>query len=162
MSRKSRGFETASRVLILLQNGTLIGILLLYFASTIPMSILTNNRANALIEEAVDLMTRLYKAGKLAQAGRSVTSVLPEPLGEIIKQSTALQARQAGLNKWIDGLLAIAVFFCTFFAAAAVASLRFVLQLRRGGLEPFRMLSAPLMSTLRQSRSELCRPATSM
>lgn len=132
MSRKSRGFETASRVLILLQNATLIGVLVLYFGSTIPMSIFTNNNANALIGDAFSLMNQLYAASQLAQGGLPVDGVLGAPVTQILKEAQELQAREAGLKKWIDGLLAIAIFFCFFFACAAIASLRFVLQLRKG------------------------------
>ena len=132
MSRKSRGFETASRGLILAQNFTLVGILVLYFGSTIPMSILTNDKANNLIEDALSLIERLQAAGTASRAGLPADGILKASLGEVLQQAQQLQEREAGLKKWIDGLLAIAIFFCFFFACAAIASLRFVLQLRQG------------------------------
>ena len=96
MSRSSRGFETASRRLILAQNGTLIGVLFLYFASTLPMSIITNNRANNLIDDALTLMERLEAAGIASRAEMPVDTILKAPIGEILSQAQALQDREKG------------------------------------------------------------------
>jgi hypothetical protein len=156
MSRSSRGFETASRRLILAQNGTLIGVLFLYFASTLPMSIITNNRANNLIDDALTLMERLEAAGIASRAEMPVDTILKAPIGEILSQAQALQDREKGLNVWIDGLLAIAIFFCFFFACAAIASLRFVLRLRQGKLPQINFCSQ-LMDSLQNLRRQ-CRP----
>ena len=78
-------------------------------------------------------MHKLEGASAAISAGLSPDTALDGlTLSDILAQVQTLESQESGLRIYIDVLLGLAVFFCAVFAVAALASLRFVLMLRRG------------------------------
>lgn len=72
------------------------------------------------------------RASAAVAAGQSTTPIFGDrTLASLLDTAVQLEEGEKQVRKYIDGALAIAVFFCLVFFIAAVASWRFVLQLRK-------------------------------
>lgn len=132
VSSKSRGFESASKWLIWIQNAGLLGTIVVYFASFLPLAIFTNRKANYFMAEALAFMDRLVLAARSAAAGQSTDTILGAPLPVVLAQAAQVQEdRGREMRPYINGLFALSVLVAGSTAIAALASLRFVFKLRR-------------------------------
>ena len=132
LSHNSRGFESASKRLIWIQNAGLLGTIVAYFAAFIPLSLLSNKKANFFMAEAIGFMERLLLAAKAAAAGLSADDILGAPIPVLLVEAAKVQEqRTREMRPLINGLFTLSMIVAGTTAIAALASLRFVLQLRK-------------------------------
>ena len=132
VSHRSRGFESASKWLIWIQNAGLLGTIVIYFASFISLSILANKKTNFFMLEAIGFMDRLLLAAKAAASGLPVDDILGAPLPVLLAEAAQVQEeRTAELRPYINGLFTLSMIVAGTTAIAALASLRFTLRLRK-------------------------------
>lgn len=159
ISSNSRGFETASKLTLLLNNLALIGVLIIFFAALIPMAVITNQRANYFLEKGRDLILRLIAAGTAKEAGMPTQEILGGTLVDVIQEALDLQdERKKRMTPLIWGLFAQTILFGFFTALGSLISLRVVLRLRESEhlILSSRLSGLTLLpDLLRQSRAQL-------
>ena len=162
VSRKAQGFDTASRARVLGQNIFLAALVVLYLAlllvggpsslyvsslspkltprplSSQPVAYFANKKANSIYATGLEMMHVCEQASAAVAAGQPTAPIFGDrTLASLLETAGQLEQGEKEVRKYIDGALAIAVFFCLVFFIAAVASWRFVLQLRKREWQPF-------------------------
>ena len=94
VSHNSRGFESASKWLIWVQNAGLLGSVVAYFVAFIPLCAFSNKQANYFIAQAIDLMARLSQAAEAAAAGLRTDDILGAPLSVLLDQAARSQEQK--------------------------------------------------------------------